>query len=63
LGNASTFLQKRLADMGLEPTIQSYRFAVNTFPKVSILKAGKENLKEGYDFIIDSRSAACKGKW
>jgi len=62
LGKASIFLQKRLREIGLEPMTQPYGFAVNTFPKKSSLKVGKQKLKEGYDFIIDPRSGAYQGK-
>jgi len=63
LGKASNFLQNRLMEMGLESAIQSYGYAVNTFPKPSTLKIGKQKLKEGVDFIIDPRSNSHKGKW
>ncbi|HKK38157.1 MAG TPA: M28 family metallopeptidase [Cryomorphaceae bacterium] len=62
LGKASVFLQKRLTEIGLESTTQSYGFAVNTFPKASTLKVGKQKLKEGVDFIIDPRSGTFSGK-
>ncbi len=62
LGKASEFLQGRLREIGPEPMIQPYGFAVNTFPKTSSLKVGKQKLKEGYDFIIDPRSGAYQGK-
>lgn len=63
LAKASAFLQKRLNDIGLEPIVQSYGFTVNTFPNSSALKVGKQKLEEGFDFIIDPRSVAAKGKW
>jgi len=62
LGKASEFLKKRLNEIGLEPMVQPYGFEVNTFPKTSSLKVGKQKLKEGYDFIIDPRSGAYQGK-
>ncbi|MGB6037167.1 MAG: hypothetical protein WBG42_12920, partial [Cryomorphaceae bacterium] len=62
LGKASAFLQERLRKIGPEPMVQPYGFAVNTFPKTSSLKVGKQKLKEGYDFIIDPRSGAYQGK-
>lgn len=63
LEKAADFLQDRLTEIGLNSSVQSYQYVVNTFPKRSKLKVGNQNLKEGYEFIIDPRSTPIKGKW
>lgn len=61
LEKAADFITGRLGEMGLNPVMQEYGYAVNTFPESSILKIDGISLKEGYDFIVDPRSGSYRG--
>lgn len=65
---ASTWLQERFKDLGLQPVqgshtyTQPYYFPINIFPgKMKLVIDGKE-LKPGADFIIDARSPSFTAK-
>ncbi|MFY8127047.1 MAG: M28 family metallopeptidase [Chitinophagaceae bacterium] len=57
---AANFLKKELEYFGLETTMQSYNFSVNTFPSKMDVEVNGKKLIPGIDFIISPESKGIK---
>jgi aminopeptidase YwaD len=66
---AALFLADYFAQAGLEPLpnqdgyLQAFQYDINTFPGQMSLKAGRQNLRPGYDYIVQAASPSTKGRY